>query len=408
MKLFPFYNLREFIVIVFVISVIFLLTAMGMGQLGTYVLIPLGFFTLLTKPHKIKFIFKRVLVKYYSLLFVMSSLSIFYAISPEAAISTQSKMAIVFLFCLTIFSFAIESFRNVNLIYYTNALVLLFVYLYVLFLGVKLGDEGRVSDSVLNANTYGYYIFNGLTSLFLLFSSIKLKSTLRVLFFLIIVLFCLFSIWLALISASRSASVIAAILVFGNFFIIFFLKRKGVIKKFFLLLFFVIGVIYSLHYLNDNYFKNSYLSQRFDQLEDLETPREFHLRKAIEIGLDNPIIGVGAGNYAVIPKQIEQGSFSHNSFAEIFANFGITGLLIFFLFLSQVPKKVIKLLHQAKFKEKVVLYHILLYYVVFLIYSVFYVVYLSSTFLHFYFLICANLILIEKKISLETSNYTEF
>lgn len=402
MKLFPFYNLREFIVVVYVISIIFLLSAIGMGRLGTYVLIPLGFFMVLTKFVKIKFIFRRVLVKWYSLLFVMSSLSIFYAISPEAAISTQSKMAIVFLFCLTIFSFAIESFRNVNLIYYANALVLLIVFLYVLFLGVTLSKGGRADDSVLNANTYGYYIFNGLTSLFLLLSSIKLKSTLRFLFLLIIVLFCVFSIWLILISASRGAAVIIALLIVGNFFIIFFLKRKGAIKKFFLLLFFVSGLIYSLDYLNDNYFKNSVLSQRFEVLEDLETPREFHLRKAIEIGLENPVFGVGAGNYAIIPKQIEQGSFSHNSFAEIFANFGITGLLIFFLFLSQVPKKIINLFKRAKFKEKVVLYHILLYLIGFSIYSAFYIVYLSTTFLHFYFLIYANLILIEKKISLES------
>lgn len=407
MKLFPFYNSRELTYFIYAILILFLLSFLGLGKLGTNVLIPLTFFSILNKPLKIKFIFKLSLVKWYSLIIVISSFSIFYAISPDAAISAQLKKAIVFLFSLTILSFAIESFRNIKLLYLANIFVFLFLIMYVLSTGLELNTSGRADVSILNANSYGYYIFNGLTSIFFLYSSLKFKSKFRVLFFILIIIFCILSSWLVLLSASRGASIITSILIIGNFYLLFIVSRKSRTIKFFTILFFLIGLIFTVNYVENNHYKDSHLNKRFGELESRESPRQFHLRKAIEIGFDNPIIGVGSGNYAIIPKEIEQGSFTHNSFAEIFANFGFLGLIIFFFFLIQIPKKVIKLLKFANDKHKLILYQILFYCFVFVMYSFFYVSFMSTVFMHFFFLVYAHLIFIEKEISLRKLKYVK-
>ena len=124
-------------------------------------------------------------------------------------------------------------------------------------------------------------------------------------------------------------------------------------------------------------------------------------KKAIEIGIDNPVIGVGAGNYAIIPKEIEPGSFSHNTFTEVFANFGIIGLIIYLKMLLLLTFKILKNFRTKNIKIRIINYQFLLFFLGFLIYNTLYVVYLSTIFMHFLFVIYAHIVYIDRQIKLQ-------
>jgi O-antigen ligase len=393
------YKITDLFVAFYVIAIIFMLSFLGLGRLGTSVLIPLGFLYLfLNKFKTLKYILGLKAIKWYLFFFIFTSISILYANDSGAAIKTQGKTFIVFMFSLLVFAYAINFLRNVYFFYVVNCLVLLFIAIIVLKTGVSIGDGDRADDVGLNANTYGYYIYNGLFSLFILYTKLGLKKKNRRLLFILIIVASICSFWLVLISASRGASIITSLLVIGNVFIISSISKKGVFKKLFFLILTSFFLIYTISYLNDNYLQNSYLLKRFDQMEEVENPREFLASNAIEVGLRNPIIGVGAGNYALIPKRIEQGSFSHNTFTEIFANFGSIGLFLFGGFFLTVLFKLRRLLRFKNENTKIVLYQILLFLILFLVYSTLYVVYLSNVFMHLLFVIYAHLSILDRNL----------
>jgi O-antigen ligase len=391
-------RINDLMVCFYVIAIIFLLSFIGIGEIGTNIMIPLGIFYLFSSKFSLfKYALSHKAIKWYFIFCFFTSISIVYAIDPVAAFKTQKKMLIVFAFSLIVFSYAVSSVRYIYTMYVTNAFMLLILIIYVLSLGVTI-NVGRADDTGLNANTYGYYIFNGLFSLFILYSGTKIKKKLRVIFLIFLIAACIFSLWIILLSASRGASIITGFLIIGNIFIIFSLSKKGVLKRLVFFLFTLLSLIYFITYLNDNYFQDSYLSKRFQLLEEVETPRELLINNAIEIGIRNPIIGVGAGNFAIIQKTYEQGSFSHNTFTEIFANFGLLGLVLYGGFFSNILFKLRKLFKYSDINTKIILYQILLFLIAFNIYSTLYVVYLSNVFMHLLFVVYAHILMLDRNL----------
>jgi O-antigen ligase len=188
-------------------------------------------------------------------------------------------------------------------------------------------------------------------------------------------------------------------LVIFGFFIVYYVATVTKIKKGFVFILLAFAGLFIASYTYSNYIEGSAVMERFSQLEERESPRSFHMRKAIEIGLTSPIIGVGAGNYAQIPKMIETGSFSHNTYTEIFANYGFIGLILYLYFFILILKQTFKLLKYSETKTKVVLYLILLYILLFLIYNMFYVTYLTAEFTSMLFVILAHLLIIKIRLS---------
>ena len=233
-------NFNELLISAFVIFIIILLSQLGLGKIGTLVLIPLGsWYFFLARKGRAKYVFNTKAVQWYVIFIALSSLSILYSIDPLAAVSTQLKMIIVFVFSVTIFSYCIESLRNVRVIYFTNVLILFILFLYVYIAGVDLDSGTRLKEGVFNANTYGYFIFIGLHSLFSLYNIEKFKTKKRLLLILIVIASVL-SFFLALVSASRGALLIAIFLIAGNIFILFNLNKKGALRKF---LFLIISLV---------------------------------------------------------------------------------------------------------------------------------------------------------------------
>lgn len=390
-------TINSIVAFIFVFAVTFALHALDYGKVGTLAIIPLGFlFYLVRRNARIKKVFALKFVLWYLLFFLFASISIFYSIDADQAFATQKKMLIVLLFTTSVFSYSINSINSVKTIYKANVFVLFVLIAYVLTLGVDLGGVERLEESVLNANTYGYYIFTGLFSLFLLYTNAH-SNKYKQIYMIFIIFGSIFSLWLTLITASRGASIIVSLLIAANIFIITTSSKKGFLKKAIFSILFFISLFYLASFVTDNYLKDSYLLERFNNLEDRETPRAFHIRKAIEIGLANPFIGVGAGNYAVVPKNVEYGSFSHNSFTEAFANFGLIGLFLYLMMFYSIIKKIFKIFKTDNDQIKLINYQILFYFILFIIYNTLYVVYLSNIFMHFLFVIYAHLLIIERQ-----------
>lgn len=390
------FSIKNLFASFYVINIIFLFSFLGLGQLATIVFIPLGLsYICLFKSSKLKYALSQKAIKWHLLFCFFTSISIFYAIDSQVAFETQKKLLIVSIFSLIVFSLAVTSARYIHIIYVTNVIILLFLFLYVFSLGSASG-VGRIDNSNLNANTYGYYIFNGLYSLFMIGSGILFKKKYKVIntFFLLAV--CILSLWLILLTASRGAFIITVLLISGNIFIIFSLSKTSIAKKTLFLILTSISLFFSFDYFYENYFYDSYLFKRFQILEDVETPREQLFYSAIEIGVSNPILGVGSGNFAKIQKTKDAGSFSHNTFTEIFANYGLLGLILYAIFHFVIFYKLKRLFEKSNYHTKIILQQILLFLILFNFYSAFYVVYLTTAFMHLLFVIYAHILTLEK------------
>lgn len=392
---------KAILAVLFIIAVTFALHSLDLGKIGTMAVIPIGFmYFFLTKPTRIKKLISVKPVAWYLAFFIFASISILYAIDANAAVATQKKMLIVMLFSLAVFAYALNSEQTVKVVYIANAITLFLLIGYVLKLGINTQSDERIEDSVLNANTYGYYVFTGLFSLFILYSS-RTSRKQKVMYMILTILACIFSFWLVLASASRGASIILGLLIVGNVFVITSASKKGMLQKALVSILLIVGLFYLANYVTEEYIKDSYLLQRFNDLEGRESPRQFHARKAFEIGSENPFIGVGAGNYAVVPKAIEPGSFSHNTFTEAFANHGIIGLFMYLLMLFAIVWKARKNLKTKNKKIRIITYQVFLFFLVFVIYNTLYIVYLSTIFMHFLLVIYAHLLLLERQVKIE-------
>ncbi|MHB1105218.1 MAG: O-antigen ligase family protein [Lutibacter sp.] len=367
-----------------------------LGRYSTSLVIPLGFvFYFVINTRKVTYILKLKQFRIYLLFVFLAMISFFYAIYPNAAFETNKRLLIVFVFSITIFSFSLDSFKKLNIIYYGYLFSLIIMIIYVVRTGVNLEIGDRLGDdTVINANTYAYYIFNGLYSLFILYSQ-KERNNLFWIPLLCIVIG--YSFYITLASASRGGFIIMILLLIGNIYLSFYKIRKGLLKKLILSVIIGFGLFYAGKFVFSNYLKDSLVIERFNQLEEEEeSSRQYHLRKAYEIGLGSPIIGVGSGNYALMPKEREPGSFSHSSYAEAFANYGLLGFAIYLYFFYLIFRKAKFLLKVVDDETKILIYRIILYIFLFMIYNVFYVTYLTAEFTGMIFIILSHLILISR------------
>ena len=356
-----------------------ILSIFQFGQLGTYVLIPFTFLYIVFGKYKNSpIILKSGPIKLYASFVFFGFLSLFYALDLELALKTQLRVLIVMFFALSIYSYIIESIKNLKVVLFTCFLICTGLFIYVV-LNRNIISEDRFNEGVFNSNTYGYIAYVSLSSLFFLYTlTNKNKKVLSALIFMIPA-----SIFLTLETASRGGFFCVTILIAGNLFL---LINKSIIKKHTILrisyrILAIIFISVGLNYFYQEIYTGSNISLRFEQLNNIETAREFHFKKAIEIANENIILGIGAGNYSIIPKHTEMGSFSHNSFTEALVSYGIFGLVLYLITLFSILKNIIKGIKHSYSKRKTISYQLLISFFVFIIYNSLYVVYLDSLFM---------------------------
>jgi hypothetical protein len=344
---------------------------------------------------------KNETIKFFLIFFLWTSFCSILATNSDAAIKTQGKLLVVFFLMYIVYDFAKKSINHVFVVY------IIYIALIPLLTYGVIKDEGF--GALLNArqsslrnkefneweydpNTLGYFVFFGTNFAFIIFSFVKKNLTNKIVLGLLIVL----SFFLVLYSASRGAFVIFTALVLLSVSVIALgkkLDQKGYLVVYFIFAAIIasasVGLIQSL-------IQDSALEQRLEQ-DNEETTRRLHITEAFNVGLSNPIMGVGGGNYAYVPRSFEQGSFSHCSYTEAFANYGIFGLaLLIFLYFKyfQLLRKCFK---NKAIQEKEVLYYLGIFLVCFIVYNVFYVTYLTVEFMGAYIAAYVHLVHLNRK-----------
>ena len=345
--------------------------------------------------------FKNETIKFFFIFFLWTCFCSVLAANSDAAIKTQGKMLVVFFLMYIVYDFAKKSINHVFIIYIIYiALIPLLTYGVIKDDGIgALVNARQISlrskadeEWVLDPNSLGYFVFFGINFAFIIFTFVKKTLTNKIVLGLLIVL----SFFLVLYSASRGAFVIFTALVLLSVGVIALgkkLDQKGYLVVYFIFVAIIasasIGLIQSL-------IQDSALEQRLQQ-DNEESTRSSHITEAFNVGLDNPILGVGGGNYAYVPRSFEQGSFSHCSYTESFANYGIFGLaLLIFLYFKyfQLLRKCFK---NKAIQEKEVLYYLGIFLVCFVVYNWFYVTYLTIEFMGAYIAAYVHLVHLNRK-----------
>ncbi len=386
--------------ILFYLSI--LIPIYGLVQIQPAIVISMVFFVLVVSTRNKQFL-KHSSIKILIGFFVWSVFSSLFAENLDAAVKTEGKLLVVIMFTSILSYIATKSVQHVFLVYkgYIAVLIFLFALSFATddispFSGTENNSiRNKSSDEwLMDPNTFGYYIFFALSFAFMLYTVYKPTLTSKVKLILLI----LFSFTLIVYTASRGGYIVFLVVVVLNAIAYFF---QSSLKNFRVLLLYFILVVVAGQVLSSSYsalIKDSYLEQRFEEdKENEESPRKLHILEATKVGITHPFLGVGGGNYAHVPRNFEQGSFSHCSFTEAFANYGLLGLIFLLILYVDFGKRIILLYNDKFLKDKRPVIIIAIFFISYIIYNFFYVTYLTPEFMGAYTAAYIHLIHLQNK-----------
>lgn len=243
---------------------------------------------------------------------------------------------------------------------------------------MELGED-RASDEKLNANQLAYYTFYVTFVLFMLGEIITykwLRILFRILFFGIIPM----SLWIAYITASRQVLIIEVPLIAILLFLRYWTYASRNSRIIFVVLLCCIAPI--LLKSVSSIFQESLLVERSEDIGD-DTRLEL-ISETIDIGLKNPLVGVGPG---CVRLYTSERAFAHNTFLELFASTGVIGMTLFILLLWKFIARQIK--RYIAYKDKMYMYF-LIFGIFFTIDQVFYVFYQAMYLISFFILVASH------------------
>ena len=229
---------------------------------------------------------------------------------------------------------------------------------------------------MLNANAYSYFCIFANFSLFYLY--LKFKN--KLLFLSTLILPLLFLV-IAFTTQSR-----AGLLLITTINICFWLfinkpinpsKFRKITRKFVIIL---ALIILGFQFLK--IYQGSRIQNRVTQTANKKDSREILIEEGIEVFIQNPILGVGLGQF---PFYSKYRLFTHNSYTEILAEQGVIGGILLFSFYLIPTFKSIKNYRSDKNNPLYKFY--LLFFITFLIYNNFYVFYKFPFSMMYFFLI---------------------
>ena len=299
------------------------LTSDKLNFYALYVVLPFSFVVSFFQARRL---FINKYLKLLIALYIWELISFAWASYPEVSIREYQRILGAFLISYII---AVQAKRD-------NIIIGLYSVFFVLYIGAWIyasnqmlivtdfeGSE-RLNDEKLNANTMAYYTTYVTYGVFVIAQIIKSKfwrKMFRILFFCMVPL----SFFTALTTASRQIIIIQLptilLLIWQRY-----LQHSKKQKKIFYVMLLLVAVIIIIPIVADTY-QNSFLAQRAEtSIED--DSRTFLLQESIKVGFQHFPLGVGAGNYLMYSKTRH---FSHNSYAELFANVGIVGLVLYLM-----------------------------------------------------------------------------
>ncbi len=354
-------------------------------QAVTYVLVPLILFMGLSLNNFTFTSLGNTYSKYFLGILIVGILVLTFSTNLSVGFQNLVTLAGVYLAILLtieLLQFRFYDFSETFLI----SFVLSFLLLSFFLLLENGGNAAEVSEDYidrsqfdLNANIYSYFSYFANMSLFYLIQ-IKGKKLYMILSWICIVL----GIYLSFITASRSG-ILFTFLISVIYWLFIFNKLR--VNAFFRTLIVMAIIAYSIKYIYGIY-DNSFLKTRVTQSIESGDGRETLAKEAIMIFLQHPITGVGPGQFFLYASN--KSSFSHNSFTEMAANTGIAGLLLLLFLFIQPFLKEFRNQHRG---DKAIRKLNLLFFFSFILYNNFYVFYLTTYGMIFFFLV----IMIQKK-----------
>lgn len=297
---------------------------------------------------------------------ILGTISLSWTIDFEVSIDYLKKFIGILLILWWYESVLISAVDLVYIgkIFILNALLILLYEFFVVMPNLN-REALLLGESEFNANAYAFYFIHALIGFEILGD--------RLSYWLKLVLLIGF-VFLVGFYGSRTSTIL---------FLIYFLFSLGKINKKYLI---VIGAVLSFALFEVSWNKVSdtlLVFERVDTLRSHSSPRLYHFFQALSIGLESPL-GIGFGAYRSFPKEIEMGSFTHNSYAELFSGLGWLGLVLYIIYQIKI------------FYGKP--YFSLLLKLILIVYSVVYVSYLSLELLMAYSLVVKSDILIPEKL----------
>lgn len=391
------YGLTDIICLIIIFVYAFSFNYASLQQITLWILLPCGF--VLTWIERRSFAFNPYL-KYLFILFGWCSFTYFFAEHKSEAFAEITKIWGVYIFCYILANLASKK----DLV---TSVFVAYIVLYILYIEYArthiiemaasnvIGNSQRLGDQKLNSNIFGYFTFFITISIYYLgdrLSSTYVKRLLRIAFLLLIPL----SFYISLLTASRQILIVEIPL-----FVILLSKRYitqtvGGYFKFILLC--LISYLALLQFYETSY-KNSLLSER-SETNVADDSRMVLVREAIELGIKNPVFGVGPGNFKF---HANERVFSHNSYLELFSNSGIIAIILY----SILILKLITEQYYAYKKTKSKYHFIFLIFAIFYAFdNIFYVFYLNPWLMGFFIFIASlsleyndkNILLNSKKI----------
>ena len=185
----------------------------------------------------------------------------------------------------------------------------------------RLGTE----EGQLNANDVAYMTFYFNSALWMLYAFSERFSRKKAVGICLLIGMVVLSFVAATLFASRQILLIELPFVLGLLYIKFFKERSGKRTNKWLLPIWAIVILVVLYqYVGETIFSNSLLFERYENIE--EDSRLFLMWKALEMGIHNPILGVGCGNFMYYSGLHV---FSHCSYTELFANSGFVAAFVY-------------------------------------------------------------------------------
>lgn len=348
------------------------------GEYVTHLFLPLAIYSLIINNNLlVKSLNSRLLV-FYTLFTIVALLTTPLAKNVDSAFSSIKTMVMIIMIIL----FTTEYCRNRNYDYRP-------VFLYGIVFGAFISDcilllssqsihdlSSMEKEFYLNPNAYSYANFFALASLLVLEKLKPLKyHKYYTLFFLFL------GIYVSFITASRQALILLTLLFISSYVIQKKIDMKSKVIYFLLM---VASLIIIFFIFFSDSITETFLYKRLERLQH-QNIEEIRFRLAIDsidVFFNNFWTGVGPAQY-LEHNGVGKPVFSHNSFTEAAANFGILGLFFFGgFYFTPFRALFMKYKHNKVNQHDFILLIIIL--LATLLYQFFYVFYLYPVFIIFY------------------------
>lgn len=278
-------------------------------------------------------------VKYILILYLWIAFTFIFAVDQKIASNHLQRLLGCFIM-IYVFGMLSKDYKLVPWLYFVFIVYYLGMLLYannnILIEGYDY-TEDRMDDKVLGANTVAYFTFFT-TFIFYIMDICVTKRFLKKLFRILFLLTPILSFGVAILTASRQVFIIQIPLVLLLMYLRYF--RKSRIDRKIIFIAASVFVVLFLGARAVNIYSGSSLGQR-SEMEVFEDKRIDLMTKAIEVGADHPIVGVGPGNFG--NYAYGRSGFSHCTYTELFANSGFPALVIFvsllYVYLSRQWKR---------------------------------------------------------------------